>query len=84
MFLPEFADGQPSHYVVMAVAAGYWEAIQYPFRNAIAAVSGHAHGNPVVVVLAQQPVMHMANSRVGSTCSAGQATCLICYLMRPG
>src|SRR5437764_4890944 len=61
----ELADLQALHQLVAAVAAGYRIAVDHAFGNAVAAVGWHAHGDPIAVTRAGNPVAHVVDRRVG-------------------
>src|SRR2546421_2675460 len=68
----EFADLDALDRLVAAAAAGHRIAVDHAFRNAVAAVRGHAHRDPVAIARARHPVADMVDRRVCRTGGRGE------------
>src|SRR5689334_14565333 len=70
----EFADLDAFDDLVAAAAAGHGIAVDHAFGDAVAAVGRYAHGEPVAVARAGNPVAHMVDRRVCSARGGRKAT----------
>src|SRR3954468_9044777 len=71
--LAEFADLDALDDLVAAVARGHRIAVDHAFGDAIAAIRWHAHGDPVAVARAGDPVADVVDRRVGRARRGGEA-----------
>src|SRR6185312_11665045 len=74
----EVADFQALDELVSAGLAGHRVAVEDAFRNAVAAVGGHAHAHPGARFAAEHPVVDMVDRRVGRARRRGQAAPRFC------
>src|SRR5690606_15593161 len=66
---------QVAHQAVFAVIGGDGEAVDDAFRNAVGAIGGYAHGDPLTIG-AQHPVADVIDGGIGGRSGRRQAACV--------